>query len=255
MQDALVGAVLELTALVSPSKARAIANSFRHLASAATAPTPGSLVDTPTARVAVRNVLAAWEKAEVNGQEIAGMLIGASAAHLSAERELGVELVWTGPTTEFVPTRRTEQVLLDLIAGATSELFLVSFVAYNVRSIVEALKDGLSHGIRLRMLVEASIANGGTLTTDHAAVMRAHLPTVELFTWTNRTEEFIGGRVHAKVAVVDRARAFITSANLTEYALERNMEAGVLAKGGPLPSMLADHLDALIDVGVISRIP
>jgi phosphatidylserine/phosphatidylglycerophosphate/cardiolipin synthase-like enzyme len=35
------------------------------------------------------------------------------------------------------------------------------------------------------------------------------------------------GRVHGKVAVVDGARAFVTSANLTGHALKKNMEAGL----------------------------
>ena len=57
----------------------------------------------------------------------------------------------------------------------------------------------------------------------------------------------------AGVSVVDGARAFITSANLTGHALEKNMEAGVLINGGPVPKTLSDHLQALIDVRVIDR--
>ena len=38
-----------------------------------------------------------------------------------------------------------------------------------------------------------------------------------------------------KVAVADGNTCFITSANLTGYAMERNMEAGVLISGGTFP--------------------
>ena len=68
-----------------------------------------------------------------------------------------------------------------------------------------------------------------------------------------KPESFVDGKVHAKIAVVDGTRAFITSANLTSYALEKNIEAGVLINGGPVPKTLSDHLQALIDVRIIVR--
>ena len=45
--------------------------------------------------------------------------------------------------------------------------------------------------------------------------------------------------------------AFLTSANLTGHALEKNMEAGILVTGGHVPSLLRDHLHALIETKVI----
>ncbi len=212
-----------------------------------------TLADTPPGREAVARILAAWATAQVTGDEVAGMLLGASQARLRVEGELSIELVWTGPTTPFVPTRRTEQVLLDLIRGAQSDLILVSFVAYSVGSVVKALNEAASRGVRVRVLLEASTTHGGSLDIDPAATMRTSVPAAELFTWKQKPEPFVEGKVHAKVAVVDGARAFITSANLTAYALEKNMEAGVLVNGGPVPKTLADHLQALIDVGTIEH--
>jgi cardiolipin synthase len=252
--QALLDVVVDLVALVSPSKVRIVASALRGLTSPDGAPPANTLVDTPAARAAVARVLAAWAQVQTSGDELAGMLLGASEARLRVERELSVELVWTGPTTRFVPTRRTEQVLLDLIASATADLFLVSFVAYDVRSIVIAMNEAAGRGVRLRVLLEASTSHGGTLNIDPAATMHASVPTAELFTWRGRQEPFVDGKVHAKVAVVDGARAFITSANLTGHALEKNMEAGVLINGGPVPKTLSDHLQALIDVRVIDRV-
>jgi phosphatidylserine/phosphatidylglycerophosphate/cardiolipin synthase-like enzyme len=145
-------------------------------------------------------------------------------------------------------------VLLDVIGSAETDLFLVSFVAYDVRSVVTAMNVAASRGVRLRVLLEASTSHGGTLNVDPAATMRASVPAAELFTWKDRPEPFVDGKVHAKVAVVDGTRAFITSANLTGHALEKNMEAGVLINGGPVPKTLSDHLQALVDVGVIARV-
>ncbi len=250
----LLDAVVEFVALVSPAKVRVVALALRGLASSEAAPNVNALADTHAARSAVRCVLAEWGRVQAAGDEVAGLLLGASEARLRLERELSVELVWTGPTTRFVPTRRTEQVLLDLIACATSDIFLVSFVAYDVPSVVTALDEAAKRGVRIRILIEASKEHGGTLEQDLVPRMLIRVPAAEMLTWKERAEPFVDGKVHAKVAVVDGVRAFITSANLTGHALERNMEAGVLISGGPVPKTLGDHLEALLDVGVLERV-
>lgn len=247
----LLDAVVDLVALVSPGKVRTVASALRGLADPSAASNVSKLADTPAARLAVGRVVAAWGQVQASGNEVAGMLLGASEARLRVEHELSVELVWTGPTTRFVPTRRTEQVLLDLIASANANLFLVSFVAYNVKSIVNALNEAADRGVCLRILIEASKDRGGTLEKDLVPKIRTSVPTAEIFTWKERTEPFAEGKVHAKVAIVDGMRAFITSANVTGYAFEKNMEAGILINGGQLPKTLNEHFHALIDVGVL----
>jgi phosphatidylserine/phosphatidylglycerophosphate/cardiolipin synthase-like enzyme len=251
--QALLDAVVDLVALVSPAKVRTVAGALRGLAAPGAAPAADTLVGTAAARASVTRVFAAWAQVQTSGYEVAGMLLGASEARLRVEREMSVEMVWTGPTTRFVPTRRTEQVLLDLIRGSHTDLFLLSFVTYAVPSVALAMNEAASRGVRLRVLLEASTSHGGSLTVDPAATMRAAVPAAEIFTWKKKPAPFVEGKVHAKVAVVDGTRAFITSANLTGHALEKNMEAGVLINGGPVPKTLSDHLQALIDVGVIGR--
>ena len=72
--------------------------------------------------------------------------------------------------------------------------------------------------------------------------------------WKNKTSSFLEGSVHAKVAVADRNVCFITSANLTGYAMTKNMEAGVLLTGGDVPKLLHDHLEALVETNIISNL-
>ncbi|MCW2314045.1 phospholipase D-like domain-containing protein [Rhodoferax antarcticus] len=72
-----------------------------------------------------------------------------------------------------------------------------------------------------------------------------------VFAWQDKADSFADGRVHAKVAVADGSICFITSANLTGHAMEKNMEAGVLISGGHIPRLLDDHLWSLIDTNVI----
>lgn len=153
--------------------------------------------------------------------------------------------------TPFVAPRRTEQVLLDVIEQAADELFIVSFVAYDVASVIAALNAATLRGVDVKILVEASVTQGGSLLVDPVATMRSAVPAAKLYAWTDRPHPFTNGRVHAKVAVADNAMAFLTSANLTGHALEKNMEAGILVTGGHVPSLLRDHLHALIETKVI----
>lgn len=247
----LLDTVVDLVALVSPTKVAAVAGALRGLSSPADAPDADSLAGTPAARASVTRLLDAWAITPASGDEVAGMLLGASETRRRLENEINVELVWTGPTTRYVATRRTEQVLLDLIRSAAKDLFLVSFVTYDVPSVVKAMREAEGRGVRIRVLLEASASHGGSLDVDPAATIRGCVPSAEIYTWKQKPEPFVDGKVHAKVAVVDGARAFITSANLTGHALEKNMEAGVAIHGGPVPRTLRDHLEALIDVGVI----
>jgi phosphatidylserine/phosphatidylglycerophosphate/cardiolipin synthase-like enzyme len=82
--------------------------------------------------------------------------------------------------------------------------------------------------------------------------MRESVNGVNVYTWNEKVGDFIGGSVHAKVAVADEAICFVSSANLTSHAMEKNMEAGVLIRGGVLPERLHQHLNALVTTSVVT---
>lgn len=63
-----------------------------------------------------------------------------------------------------------------------------------------------------------------------------------------------GARLHAKCVVVDDARAFVTSANLTEAAHGRNIEAGVLLEDAVFARALRTQFESLIDRGYVRRL-
>ena len=60
--------------------------------------------------------------------------------------------------------------------------------------------------------------------------------------------------LHAKCVVVDDARAFVTSANLTEAAQERNIEAGVLLEEPVFARALRQQFESLIDRKYVRRL-
>jgi cardiolipin synthase A/B len=250
--DELLDAIAAVVSLVSPEKVQAIAARARRTeASKATTVLPG-VVGTPMATTVVEQLANAWQRTAVGPDELALMLLAASRVYTKAASEQSTELVWTGPTTPFVSARRTEQALLQVINAAGQTLFITSFVAYDVSTIVKALNAASERNVDIAMLLESSQDYGGSINIDVIGKMRALVPNARLYAWRDKAEEFINGRVHAKVAVADGHSCFITSANLTGYAMERNMEAGVLITGGRIPKLLDDHLRSLIDTKVIA---
>ena len=173
----------------------------------------------------------------------------AALAHERAKRESKISLVWTGPDTPFVHPRKTESVMLETIRRAKRSLFLVSYVAYDVDSIVVALREASKRSVKVEILMESTGKYGGRINMDSIGVFRKELPDATLYWWNEP-----GASVHAKCVVADGEIAFVTSANLTAAAMERNMELGVVVEGGDVPRNLHDHLRALVDTGVIERV-
>ncbi|RKQ52906.1 phospholipase D-like protein [Vogesella indigofera] len=249
--DELLDAIAALVSLISPEKVQAIATRVRRTDACKAATTLSSVVGTPGARTVVEQLAAAWQNTTVGSDELASMLLAASHVHTKAALEQSTELVWTGPTTPFVSARRTEQALLQVINSAEQSLFITSFVAYDVSTIVKALNAAAGRGVSITMLLESSQDHGGSINIDVIGKMRGLVPDAQLYAWRDKTSDFADGRVHSKVVVADDRSCFITSANLTGYAMEKNMEAGVLITGGPIPHLFDAHLRSLIDTKII----
>ena len=60
------------------------------------------------------------------------------------------------------------------------------------------------------------------------------------------------GTMHAKCAVADRSSLLVSSANLTDFALNLNMELGLLIRGGNAGREVAEHYDSLIRRNILA---
>jgi phosphatidylserine/phosphatidylglycerophosphate/cardiolipin synthase-like enzyme len=193
----------------------------------------------------------------MTGVEIAfGLRTAAYTASAIGEAER-IDLVWTGPKTGLIPTRNTEQVIREVIDEAVEHLFIVSYVFYNAASIVAGLNEAAERGVSVRVLLECPTGRGGAVTGDGLSAMHRAVPKAELYIWSPSEKAISAGAltaaVHAKCAVADDRLAFVTSANLTSAAMERNMELGILVRGGAIPDRLHCHLKALVHTGTIIR--
>jgi phosphatidylserine/phosphatidylglycerophosphate/cardiolipin synthase-like enzyme len=61
--------------------------------------------------------------------------------------------------------------------------------------------------------------------------------------------------LHAKCIVVDRRIALVTSANFTEAAQQRNIEAGVLVRDAGFAERIAKYFDGLLELKILWSVP
>ena len=188
--------------------------------------------------------------------ELAPMLEVALAAKRARQT---TELVWTGPATPVVPVRRTEQVLCDLIRCAERRLTMTSFGIFQVPRLVEELERSLERDVALRIVLgDRESHSDQEIDRQRHQLGRVVAAQATLLQWPPerraRDEQGHAGLMHVKAAVADAKVAFLTSANLTEAALERNMELGVLVRGGGLPAAIDRLFDALVESGELQTL-
>jgi cardiolipin synthase A/B len=198
----------------------------------------------------------AWQNAtHLQPAQIASALRSASFTATLHESKGSIEMVWSGPPTGLVPIRHSEQVLCEVIDAAIKNLFVVSYVVYEVEAISKALMNAARRNVKIDVLLERSTENGGKVTVDSIKKIRETIPSANIYIWDGKKGVDIPGSypgsVHAKCAVADNSIAFITSANLSPAAMERNMELGVLVRGGHLPDELHQHLMSLVTTDTI----
>jgi len=256
--DELLAVIADLGLELHPDRIDVVANRLGKITSVEQFATVKSSFGPNADKELVARLDSAWQSAaDVAPRDVAIALRGASSAAVAQERRGAVELAWTGPDIGHVPIRHTEQVLCEVIDAAKRRLFIVSFVAYGVESIVTALRNAIERNVDVSILLELSREHGGKIDNhDSVKLMRQVLPSAHLLAWVpdEAAPDHWPGSVHAKCAVADGEVAFITSANLTSAAMERNMELGVLIKGGSLPADLHDHLESLVTTRVITPI-
>ena len=213
-----------------------------------------------TARQAVTELIDLWqaETPEVTGSVLAAALETAAYCQGAFRQELSVELVWTGPDAGGTALRRTGQVLLQLIQEATEYITLVCFAVYRVIEIGRALEAALERGVKVSIIVETPDASEGKIAFDGLPTLgQLILSQAQIFMWPLEKrpvdQEGRHGSLHAKCAIVDGRRIFISSANLTEFALNLNMEMGVLIESPDLAQQAEKHINHLITYGLLRQ--
>ncbi|MEW1959574.1 DISARM system phospholipase D-like protein DrmC [Kineococcus sp. NPDC059986] len=202
----------------------------------------------PLMKVAGTAVLAALH-AGVDARRMAGLLEGAAAAARAARRQERVDVVWTGPSTATQLDRLTAASLLEVIDGAQNDLLIIGYAVQKQAQVVAAVSSALERNVEVTTLLERPEDNP---SFHGGSDPFAGLP-VRRLRWLAGQRQPGGASLHAKVLIADRRVALIGSANITDWAFERNIECGVLIRGGHHPARLRDHVEDLLHDGVLTR--
>jgi phosphatidylserine/phosphatidylglycerophosphate/cardiolipin synthase-like enzyme len=190
--------------------------------------------------------------------EVSCLLRGAAHAVQAERASRRAELVWSGPTGVSSAFRSTEPALLEVIESAKQAIYVVTFTAYRVPAVVAALNSAVKRGVRVVFVLESD--ESGKVSFDPLQNLRGEAAfAAEVYGWPlesrRRDERGRHGTLHAKFAVSDRHRLLVSSANLTEFAFDLNIELGVLLTGGTAAGAATDQVDSLIRMGVLRRQP
>lgn len=204
----------------------------------------------------------------------AALVLRALAAERRALEEAAtrVEVVCSGPDPEVPFTRDTGAVLRDLFRSAQRTVTLSTFVLDPAsKNLLSPLCDRMAANpdLRVRIFVDVKRSwSGGHMDPRPTALVlgefcrefqssiwpRGRIPGVFYDPRSLDLDTHARASLHAKFVVVDDARVFLTSANFTEAARERNVEAGVLVEDRNVAQSLREHFDALVEAGVLVRI-
>ena len=207
----------------------------------------------PKFRRIVVELLSIWQQDNNNWNTYSLAAALSSAAYSAAQvrQALDVELVWTGPETNGVSFRRTDQVLIQLIRDAQDKLTLISFAVYKIPEIAQVLIEALNRGVQVRLIAENPEVADKIPFGIKEALGKEIIEQTQVFVWPKHKRpvdnEGRYGSLHIKCAIADSCKLFITSANLTQYAFTLNMEMGVLIQSRQLAARVEKQIDDLIE--------
>lgn len=190
---------------------------------------------------------AAWAAyPDLPGAALAVALESVQAAERGADVP-AVEVVVTGPDSPAAPVRLTSEVVRQLIDQASHRVTLVSYAAYRMASVISALDAAVARGVNVNLILESSENLDGGGGAHAYAKYRT-------YQWPADRREPPDAKLHAKAVIIDSRDVLLTSANMTNAAYDRNIELGVLCRGGGVARQVQAHFDALIARGVLEPV-
>ncbi len=179
-----------------------------------------------------------------------------------------VSLVWTGPETQGTLNRDTKIVVRELFSKAQSSVLVAGFAVYQGKDVFEALaKQMLSvPALDVSFYLNVQRSYGDTSAADQ--IVKQFSDKFKNRDWpgTMFPSVFYDPRsaalnkeklavLHAKVIIVDKRFSLVSSANFTEAAQDRNIEAGVLIDSPEFATQLQGHFEALREAGHLIPVP
>jgi len=235
------------------------------------------LIDPSSSRTALQSVLGSMQAAEIatpGVRELGRLAVSgpASAAWIrslstAATRSPPPDLVWSGPKVRGIHARDTRQVYDELIGAAERSLWISTYAFFDGPRAFEHLARRMdaTPGLSVTLLLNIQRRRGDTTSADE--LVRRFADRFWTVEWPGSTRPRLfydpraldadgpAGVLHAKAVVSDEEAVFVTSANLTEAALDRNIELGLLVRDRSLAISVSSHFRGLVESRLLRALP
>jgi phosphatidylserine/phosphatidylglycerophosphate/cardiolipin synthase-like enzyme len=177
------------------------------------------------------------------------------------------DLVWSGPEVPGVHARDTRRVYEELLGSVEESVWVSTYAFFDGPRAFEVLSKRLDDRPSIQASLLLNIQRKWGDTTEASALVRRFTERFWEVDWPGSVRpavyydprsldlERASGVLHAKAVVADNRTVFVTSANLTEAALDRNFELGFLVRDSALAMSVASHFQALVDQSLLVRLP
>lgn len=217
---------------------------------------------------------------EINALHSDGMTTS-GIAHLltllKTEREIAqrqrdaIDLVWTGEEVIGAETRDTSVVVQELFSSAKHSILISSYAldgGKKAQELFRVLANRMDTHSSLQVRMFFNVKRPHRDQTPESTILREFAETFRNQIWLgNRLPEVFhdprslslssGSKacLHAKCVVVDDEKLLVTSANFTEAAHQRNIEAGVLLSDSVAARAMRTQFESLVSRKILCRIP
>jgi phosphatidylserine/phosphatidylglycerophosphate/cardiolipin synthase-like enzyme len=177
------------------------------------------------------------------------------------------DLVWSGPEVPGLHARDTRRVYEELLSSAERSVWASTYAFFDGPKAFDVLARRMDStpGLEATLLLNLQRKRGDTTAADQ--LVRRFADRFWSTDWpgSSRPRVFYdpraldpngpSGVLHAKAVVVDDIAVFITSANLTEAALDRNIELGLVVRDGALAASVSAYFRILVERGLLLPLP
>ena len=177
------------------------------------------------------------------------------------------DLVWSGPEVPGLHARDTRRVFEELLGSAERSVWASTYAFFDGPRAFQVLAQRMDAMTELRVTLLLNIQRRRGDTTAADQLVRKFADRFWTTDWPGASRPSVfydpraleidgpAGVLHAKAVVVDEEAIFVTSANLTEAALDRNIELGLLVRDRALAVSVTSHFRGLIERGLLRPLP
>ncbi len=201
----------------------------------------------------------------IEGRAAAAWIRTAARAKQSVTRP---ELVWTGPEVPGLHARDTRQVFDEMLGSAEKSIWASTYAYYDGQAAFDVLARRMDDKPELEVTMLMNVGRKQRDTRTVEALVGEFADRFWKRDWPGQRrprvfydprsiEQDSGDRsvLHAKALVQDERTVFVTSANFTEAALDRNIELGLKVADPTLARQVVRHYQRLIEDRLLTPLP